>query len=225
MTRPWQYPIYLIQHGGGYASLVDDAVSEQSSQSLVVCRDEEKAMSFMAACELLGKPRELQNDREFGWLLQSLRSPVTNVVFDPSVTVEQDESAWRVSVREILEQHLVADNSPWNYPVYAVAQGEGFISIEGQASDGRALTALGLFTDELRIEAYLEEADEAGTPCALTDLGEARTFLEAMSIHATAIALNPTVVDGQRTAKHCFAIETLLEQYLVVPGEHSKETS
>lgn len=223
MTRRWRYPIYLIQHGGGYASIVDPLGENDANQSLVVCCEEERAIGFMAACGIMGAPRELNNDREFGWLLQSLQAPVTDVVFDPSPSVDDQDTAWRVSVRDLLDQHLNADNSPWNYPVYVVAKEEGFISVSGPGNDGQTVNAIGFFTSEERIEAYLTAADETGTPCAITNLEEARSFLKAIAPHSPAVALNPVISEGQCVAKHCFAIETLLEKYLVVTDKDAEE--
>lgn len=214
MTRHWQYPIYLIQHGGGYASIVDGEEGG-SSHSLVLSSTEEKAMGFMAACGIMGALRELKNDREFGWLLKSLQAPAGGVVFDPSPTIDEQKSAYRLSVRELLDDHLTADNSPWNYPVYVVARDNGFVSIAGVAADGGPLTAVGFFTSEERIATYLEATGEEGTVCAMQNLDEARSFLNAIAPQAAAVALNPTVREGQRSAKHCFAIEILLEKYLV----------
>lgn len=176
----------------------------------------------MAACGIMGAPREMNNDREFGWLLQSLQAPVTGVVFDPSPSVDDQSSAQRVPVRELLERHLNADNSPWNYPVYVVAQDEGFISIDGPGADGQTVTAVAFFTSEERIEAYLEATGNAGTACAMQNIDEARSFVKGIAPHAAAVALNPTFADGQRSAKHCFAIATLLDKYLVA-DENSSE--
>ena len=224
MTRRWKYPIYLIKHGGGYASIVDPTAEDSSRQSLVVFRDEEQALGFMAACGILGTPRELNNDRELGWLLQSLQAPVTGVVFDPSASAEEQDSGVRVTVQDLLEKDLVPDNSPWNYPVYVVAQDEGFVCIDGTDSDGKRIAAIAFFTSEERIAAYLAAANETGATCAMMDLGEARSFLTGVGSQAAAVAIDPTVEDGRRTAKHCLGIKTLLEKYLVVETENSKET-
>ena len=214
MTRYWQYPIHLIQHGGGYASIIDPMDKDQSNQSLAVFCDEQQALGFMVACEIMGSPRQINNDREFGWLLTSLHAPVAGVVFDPSPIID-NPPGWKVSVKDLLDNHLVSDNSPWNYPVYVVAQEQGFISIEEADNDGQPLTAIGFFTSVEYVETYLEAAAEAGATCPIDNVEEARSFLKKMVPQATAVAINPTAIDGQRTAKYCFAITTLLEKYLV----------
>ena len=168
----------------------------------------------MVACEIMGSTRQINNDREFGWLLTSLHAPVAGVVFDPSPIID-NPPGWKVSVKDLLDNHLVSDNSPWNYPVYVVAQEQGFISIEEADNDGQPLTAIGFFTSVEYVETYLEAAAEAGATCPIDNVEEARSFLKKMAPQATAVAINPTAIDGQRTAKYCFAITTLLEKYLV----------
>ena len=172
--------------------------------------------SSIGECGIAGLPRPLNNDREFRWLLESLDAPVVDVVFDPAARIAETESEPpRLTITELLQDHLTADNSPWNYPVYVVAQEDGFLSIEGHDANGRAITAIGFFADEDRLEAYLQEVGEVGTGCALRNLDEARRFLIGIQLQVSAVAWNPTVSEGNRSAKHCFAISTLLEKYLV----------
>lgn len=215
MSRYWEYPIYLIPHGGGYASIVDPNAEAEPTQMLVVYTESEVAVQFMSEFGMADTPRMLFNDREFSWLLQSLRAPVTDVAFDPSPLGDKVGARWQVAVSELLESHLTADYSPWNYPVYAIAQEKGFVSIDGARSDDEPLTVLGLFTREDKARGYLEAADEAGELCTLASLDEMRTFLTALRHQIAAVALDPIVEQDQRTAKHCFPLETLLNKYLV----------
>lgn len=217
MSRYWEYPIYLIPHGGGYASMVDPnaAADAAPTQMLVVYTESELAVQFMSEFGMADTPRTLFNDREFSWLLQSLRAPVTEVVFDPSPLGDKIDAHWRVAVRELLDEHLTTDYSPWNYPVYAVAQETGFVSIDTAGSAGEPLTVLGLFTSEAKATGYLAAANESGELCTLRNLDEARVFLSALTEQIAAVALDPIVDQDQRTAKHCFPLETLLNKYLV----------
>ncbi|MDA1054657.1 MAG: hypothetical protein O3C40_29870 [Planctomycetota bacterium] len=217
MSRYWEYPIYLIPHGGGYASIVDPNAQADAapSQMLVVYTESEVAVRFMSEFGMADMPRMLFNDREFSWLLQGLRAPVTDVAFDPSPLGDKSDARWQVAVRELLDEHLTADYSPWNYPVYAVAQEKGFVSIDGAGSHGESLTVLGLFTSEAKAMGYLEAANESGELCTLMSLDEARTFLSALTEQIAAVALDPIVDRDQRIAKHCFPLETLLNKYLV----------
>jgi hypothetical protein len=217
MSRYWEYPIYLIPHGGGFASMVDPHAEADAelAQLLVVYTESEVAVRFMAEFGMADTPRMLFNDREFRWLLQSLRAPVTGVAFDPSPLGDKIDARWQVAVRELLDQHLTADYSPWNYPVYAIAQEVGFVSIDGVGSGGEGFTALGLFTSEGKAQDYLEAAEESGELCRLANLDEARALLIALTEQIAAVALDPIVERGQRTAKHCFPLETLLNKYLV----------
>ncbi len=215
MSRYWEYPVYVIPHGGGYASMVDSSSDDEPAQMLVIYTDSEVALEFMAQFNLPDTPRMLFNDRELGWLLRSVRAPVTEVVFDPCPTGERIDPRWRVSIRELLEEHLTADYSPWNYPVFAIAQTSGFVSIDATSQTGEALTALGLFTGEEHARAYLLGARESGELCRLENVDEARIFLTGLIDEVAAVALNPTVQDEQRSAKYCFSLQTLLDKYLV----------
>ena len=138
MSRYWEYPLYLIPHGGGYASMVDPSAEadDEPTQMLVVYTESDIAVQFMSEFGMPDTPRMLFNDREFGWLLESLREPVREVAFDPSPLGDKIGARWQVAVRELLDDHLTADYSPWNYPVYAVAQETGFASIDGAGSEG-----------------------------------------------------------------------------------------
>lgn len=216
MTRSWEYPLFLIRHGAGFAAIVDPSADAEPTQALVVHQSESDSLSFMTACGISGMPTTLRNDREFVWLLESLRSPVVDVVFDPSPAAASTPSPnQRFSIEELLRDHLKADNSPWSYPVFVVAQETGFVSIVGSDAEGRELQAIGFFPTEERVQEYLEACGETGTPCAIANLDEARRFLSGIAAEVSAVAWNPDVVDGARVAKHCFEIERLLEKYLV----------
>ena len=76
----------------------------------------------MAQWEISGSPRALSNAREFDWLLRSLQAPVSQIALDPEPTDDEVNARWSISVEEMLQQHLVVDYSPWNYPVYVLAQ-------------------------------------------------------------------------------------------------------
>ena len=217
MGRYWEYPIYLIPHGGGFASMLDPhtEADDEPTQMLIVYTESEVAVQFMSEFGMAETPRMLFNDREFRWLLQSLRAPVTDVAFDPSPLGDKVDARWQVAVRELLDEHLTADYSPWNYPVYAIAQEAGFVSIDGAGNKGEPLTILGLFTSPDKAKGYLEATEESGELCVLTNLDEARALLIALTERIAAVALDPIVEQDQRTAKHCFPLETLLNKYLV----------
>ncbi len=221
MTITVQYPIYLITVTGGYASVVDTDPGDQPVHLLAVFLEEEAAASFMATCNLLGTPRELGNAREFRWLLQSLRHPVTQVAFDPSPDGKEVSAKWRVAVDELLAQ-LIADRSPWNYPVFVIAQNEGFVSIDGSSSDDQPIKAVGLFTTSGKADTYLQATEESGTVLKLADMEQARSFLAALKDSTPAVALDPVVDNGQHIAKICFRIEMLLDKYLVESNDDAE---
>jgi hypothetical protein len=216
MNNTWIYPVYLIPHGAGYVSIAANDGSDD--QMLVVYTSEQSAAGFMDDHGLPGTPRPLRNDREFCWLLDALRAPVTRVAFDPRVVDRRAHPRWEIPVKTLRDEHLSADFSPWNYPVYAVAQDTGFASIHGRASDGRPLTAIAFFTSPERARAYLRAAGEAGELCELPDMRLARRFLDSLALEVFAVAVDPVADQSARTAEFCFDIATLLEKYLVAPG-------
>ncbi len=214
MDSQWDYPIYLIALGGGYASIFERGQEGEETQAVVVCTNEDLCERFMARHELQAQPKAMKNSREFVWLLQNLKLPVTRVAFDPAPDDPNAMPRWSVAIAELLKE-LVIDFSPWNYPVFVVAQGNGFASIESEPSDREKMRAVALFTDPKKATTYLEAAGETGSVTALKDLGATRALLQVLAADANAVALDPVVQDGKRTAKHCFEITTVLNKYLV----------
>jgi hypothetical protein len=215
MTFAWKYPVYLIPLDGGYVSVVEPQATEPRPHHLAVFTSEEVAAAFMHHCQIPGSARPLNNSREFGWLLQSLQQPVTRVAFDPQPDSLTVECRWDVAVQELLKRHLVADYSPWNYPVFVIRQEHGYASIEGQTSQGSHWTAIAFFTSREKSDAYVQASGTSGTLRELSDASQARTFLQEMAGVADAVALDPKVAGETHAAKHCFSIPTILQKYLV----------
>jgi hypothetical protein len=215
MSYEWAYPIYLVPLPGGYASVEEEAESDEKAHALVVYTDIDLCSQFLARFGITAQPKPLKNAREFAWLLQNIKPPVTRVAFDPAVEEADAPARWSVGIAELLNDHLVIDYSPWNYPVYVVSQGEGFASIEAEAGDGKDMHAIALFTDQQKAREYLLGAGETGSILALHDLQETRDFLTAIASGANSVAVNPVAEAGKRTAKHCFSIKTVLDKYLV----------
>jgi len=176
------------------------------------------AKAFAEHVGIEADPRPLCNAREFAWMAQSLRSPVDSLAFDPVPESKKVDARWKVSVRELIDNHLVIEYSPWNYPVFVIEQEGGFASVEGSTSRGENRRAVGVFTTTDTAQKFLEDAEETGTVQALDDVSQTRRFLESVSAEASAVALDLTVSHGQRSAKYCFSVQTLLDKYLV---EHS----
>jgi hypothetical protein len=214
MTFTWQYPLYLIPLDGGYVSVVGAPTDPCTAHQLAVFTSDELAAAFMRHHQIPGTPRPLRNAREFGWLLQSLRHPVTRVAFDPQPDSTTVSSRWNVAVEELLARHLVPDNSPWNYPVFVVCRQQGYASIEGLSPDGSRWTAIGFFTGREKAEAYLQASSLVGTIRELSDVHQARALLSEIAGSATAVALDPTISEGRHSATHCFSIQTVLEKYV-----------
>ena len=215
MAIDWQYPIYLIPLGGGYASVCDPDAGDETPHYLAVFTAESLAVAFMVQCEILTRPRALNNAREFSWLLQSLRHPVTQVAFDPSPQGRQVDARWMVSVEDLIQRYLRVDFSPWNYPLFVIAQEDGYASIEGRSDEGQQWRAVCLFTEFQKAEDYLRLAGESGEISQLDDWQQARDLLGSLAMDSAAVALDPVADGAQRKAKYCFAIETVLTKYLV----------
>jgi hypothetical protein len=215
MSFEIQYPLFLIPHGGGYLSIVDP--DSPAEQMLVVCSNEELFLQLLYQFEIMSSPKKLLNDREFAWLLKYVKPPVTKVAFDPRPIGADVNAAEVVSIATLLGERLKPDLSPWNYPVFAIAEDEGFISITSDDGAGGVMTLLTMFTSKELAMEYLEKTNQQGTLCRLADVGQARTFLSSIdSSFAVAVALDP-VVDGEfQSSKYCFSIDVLLEKYLVI---------
>ena len=189
---------------------------DTKKQMLVICSSKELAMGLVYQFELMSMLKELKNDREFVWLLRSIKKPVTQVAFDPQPQGEEVNAVEIVEIDELLSNRLSPDMSPWNYPVYVVAQEQGFVSIESPDETGEMIMLLCLFTEKRLAADYLDKSGSEGEFCAFHDVGEARTFFESLDRSlAAAVALDPEIDEGTHKAKYCFSIEVLLEKYLV----------
>lgn len=215
MTYAWRYPLFLIPLEGGYVSVVENHTDENAAHLLAVFTSSALATAFMDHCGIPGAPKSLLNAREFGWLLQSLRHPVTRVAFDPQPESSTVKSRWDVSVDDLLTRHLVPDNSPWNYPIFVLREATGYASIEGASADGSRWTAIAIFSSREKAEAYRQAARSAGAVSEIADMAEARDLLGAMSGSVSAVALDPTIHEGQHSAPYCFSLRTILDKYLV----------
>ena len=208
----WQYPLQVIQHQGGYVSLVASDATDPPNQSLAVFASEESALCFMQEFNILGVPRSLRNDREFAWLLESLRDPVNQVAYEPEPSGTDINPRWAASIGELLTEHLTPDNSPWNYPAFVLAVETGFASIKFPDDLGEPKVAIALFTNREKAERCIEESQE-GTLCELKTSDDAKRFLTAISDVIDAVAIDPTMEEGHLGTKHCFLLDTLLKKY------------
>ncbi len=211
MNISWQYPLILIRHGGGYASVVVDA--EESSvcdQSIVIFTGEAAAFEFMERTQLVGQLSELKNAREFQLLLQCLKPPVRHIVLDPCPVERELNAAWSGPIAQVIDE-LVIDYSPWNYPAFVIALESGYASIEAETS----VVALVLFTSEQKADAYRNEASLPGEIMPVAKVTAARSLWCGLSDMARAVAIDPQIEEGVHSAKYCLSISTLLERYLV----------
>jgi hypothetical protein len=214
MSFEWEYPIAVLAHGGGYASLVDDTV-EPARHSLVVLSELDRIADVMETLAILGAPKLIKNSREFRWLLESLKAPVDHVAFDINPVGAEANPAFVLSVGELLADHLPSDYSPWNYPVFLLEIEDGFVSITGQRESSDDLHAITVFRSEEKANAYNAAIGGGGSLCEIKNLAEAVSFFKAMKETIDAVALDPIIEDGTCQTPHCFSLDTLLTKYLV----------
>lgn len=215
MNLKWGYPLYLVRIEYGFASVVDDAADGQRRVSVAVFTDEAHMDRFMQEVGIEEAPsRQIANDREFAYLLQSLQRPVTSIAFDSAPKGREINARWIVDVQDLLEKHLPYATSPWSYPVYLVAEPDGFSCIEGADDSRGPLRAMSVFTMSDGAEEYVRNARIEGSVETIDTPEDFRALLEYVDSSVTAIALDPTADGEHRTAKWCAEIATVLEKYV-----------
>lgn len=215
VVHHFYYPIYVLPYGLGYVSVVDKSHESDPPHQLVVCGELHHAQQLMQQYDLPGEPRPLENDREFAWLLESLREPVTQVSFDPQLSDDTADSAWQVSVHDLLKSHLEPDLSPWNYPVFVMAVGEGFAGVHGASEAEESFMAIGVFSTESKAKQFTSHGPQPANVCQIDDIDTAVRFFEGIQDTIDAVAIDPEADGEMHLAKHCLAIDILLTKYLV----------
>ena len=215
MNPEWNYPLYLVRIEYGFASVVDEAADGQRRVSVAVFTDEARMERFMQTVGIEEAPsRQIANDREFSYLLQSLQRPVTSIAFDSEPEGREINARWIVEIQELLDKHLPHATSPWSYPVYVVAESDCFSCIE-RADDSRGpLRAMSVFTTSSGAEEYVRNARIDGSVETIGTPEDFRELLEYVDASVTAIALDPTADGENRSAKWCAEIATVLEKYV-----------
>ncbi len=218
MVWELEYPLFLLPFDAGYVSVVETESAESQTYYLAIFTSEQAAAEFSNESGIESEPRPLRNPRELAWLLQSLRTPVESVAFDPAAGSTAVESPWKVKVSDLLAHHVLIDYSPWNYPVFVIEQASGYACIEGASSKGTDMRAVGLFTQREKAQEYLAASSGRGRIVALDDLRQTRDFLEDLLPDATAVAIDPVISADHQSAEYCFSIRTVLDKYLVRGG-------
>ena len=219
MSAPiqWEYPLYLIAHGGGYTSIVDPKDTDDQPQHILTTHSSEQvALNFMQQFAIIGEPRQLNNDREFRWFLKSLKLPVTKVAYDPEPIEFDINAKWTAKIKTLLEDFLIVDNSPWNYPVYVIKQEDGYSSTVGNDEDGAPMTLLNLFTEEEKAKKYTTTHDGFGEITTLHNMEHVREILLGLRDSVSAVAMDPVYEENESSSQYCIGVEALLDKYLVL---------
>lgn len=221
MDLKYDYPLFLVKHGGGYISLLEEGADpETADQALAVFSSEELAAEFIDGVGVMAGIKPLFNAREFAWLLASLRTPVVEVILDQPAGQLKLEGTWRESVSRLLNEHLIVDYSPWNYPVFAVQErfeGKelGYSCIQGSDNEGNPVTVLALFTEKEAAFDYLKACKIKGELQQFDRMPEIRDWLQSLDTQVAAVAIDPVIEKNQRRADQCIGLDRLLESYLV----------
>jgi len=215
----WSYPIYLVRHAGGYASVALQGEGDEPRYALTVFTTEELGDKFVETVGIDGECWSLRNDREFARVLCGLSGPFAEVVFDAAPIETEINEKWRVSAQDLLENYLPLANSPWDYPVYVLRDIDktgqsGYVSIEADIPERGHLIALALFTTQDTAVAYGEAAGINGPHECIETPEQLATLLRELSETTTAVAWEPTVVEGKSVTKQCASVTVLLEKYL-----------
>ncbi len=218
MSFSWKYPIFVIRHNGGFASAPLSGDGDEPVVALMLFTEEPAAEAFMKAVELDGEVRSLGNDREVAYLIAALRHPCTSVMFNPTLEGDAVIGQWTVDIATLAEKHLPLARSPWDYPVYVLAEGEGYSSITADVPGRGQVVALALFTDAARADSYSESAGIETRRRSLNTPDQLRKLLVELPQNVTVVAIDPLVTDGRRQAKTCVEISVLLEKYLPNDG-------
>lgn len=219
MSAPiqWEYPLYLIAHGGGYTSIVDPKDTDDQPQHILTTHSSEQvALSFMQQFAIIGEPRQLNNDREFRWFLKSLKLPVTQVAYDPEPIEFDINAKWTAKIKTLLEDFLIVDNSPWNYPVFVIKQADGYSSTVGNDEEGQPITLLNLFTDEEKAKKYATTEEGTGEVTTLHNMEHIRELLLGLRESVSAVAMDPVYEENESSSQYCIGVEALLDKYLVL---------
>ncbi|MFN3149526.1 hypothetical protein [Bremerella sp.] len=219
MSAPiqWEYPLYLIAHGGGYTSIVDPKDTDDQPQHILTTHSSEQvALNFMQQFAIIGEPRQLNNDREFRWFLKSLKLPVTQVAYDPEPIEFDINAKWVAKIKTLLEDFLIVDNSPWNYPVFVIKQKDGYSSTAGNDEEGQPITLLNLFTDEEKAKKYSTTNEGAGEVMPLHNMEHVREILQGLRESVSAVAMDPIYEEDESSSQYCIGVEALLDKYLVL---------
>lgn len=219
MSAPiqWEYPLYLIAHGGGYTSIVDPKDTDDQPQHILTTHSNEQiALNFMQQFAIIGEPRQLNNDREFRWFLKTLKLPVTKVAYDPDPIEFDINAKWIAKIKTLLEDYLIVDNSPWNYPVFVIKQQNGYSSTVGNDEEGEPITLLNLFTDEEKAKKYAATEDGTGEVMTLHNMEHVRDMLLGLRDAVSAVAMDPVYEENESSSQYCIGVEALLDKYLVL---------
>lgn len=214
MAYTWQYPVFLIRCGDGFAAVEVDSDTDEQQFAVTVFTDEALCEQFVDNVGIDGTVVELKTEREFARLVAFLRPPFASVVFDSAPVDDQVNADWQVDIPTLLAEHLPLARSPWDYPLFVLRETDGYTSVRGSSDAGDTFVAVGIFTRRELADHFMSDAGLSATVIQLDDPPQLRALLDALDETVSTVAFNPTAEGDQRTAKHCVRIRDIRAKYL-----------
>jgi hypothetical protein len=214
MAFTWEYPIFLVRCGGGFAAVEIDSDAAGRQYAVTAFTTEARYEAFVRSIDMEAAPVRLHNDREFAALVTSLSPPFTAIVFDAAPAGDQVNADWQVDITDLLARHLPLARSPWDYPLFVLREAAGYTSICGSEGDRGELHAVGLFTRRELADRFAQAAGLEATVDTVSSPQKLANLLAVLPASVSAAAFNPAVEGEHPTAKHCLRISDIREKYL-----------
>lgn len=205
------YPVIVIRHGGGYASLASEMPDGAQLLAVAAFSNEQTLREFVVAARLEGEIEFLPTSEDFARFVRAMRPPAAAIAFDPEVTEEGIRTRGQVDVATLLRDFLPAMGITWNYPVYAIRMESGYACIAGETPQG-PMIALALFDEEDVATAYRAAAEVEGEIESILDAPALVTFLDALDDAINAVAFDPQVTEIGHMARWCVRRAMLIDK-------------
>ncbi len=214
MAYTWQYPVFLIRCGDGFAAVAVDSDTDEQQFAVTVFTDEALCEQFVDNVGIDGTIVELNTEREFARLVALLRPPFASVVFDSAPVDDQVNADWQIDIPSLLTEHLPLARSPWDYPLFVLREADGYTSVRGSSGEEDTFVAVGIFTRRELADHFTADAGLSATVVQLEGPPQLRDLLDELDETVSTVAFNPTAEGDQRIAQHCVHIRDIRAKYL-----------
>lgn len=213
------YPVFVVQRGSGYHCLAGENEDGSAVLGLSVFDSEDQARRYMAHGAIDGSIQCLARWTDFRQLLEKLKEPKPNIVFEPHYVEGELHIAFSATVGEVFDKLLPEVSFQWDYPVYVIHAGkhEGhdtWAGVEGTSEHGEDCHVLAVFSDDDLAQRYMESSDIEGELRSLNSPEAFRDFLRSSKSPTKALAFDLNNADKGSIGKWCMSIEKMLKKYL-----------